>query len=300
LAGVIDEACFFGYDSESKVKSDTELIRALQPSLATVGGKLIAISSPYARRGWCFQNWKKHFGNDESSFLVWNCPSRTMNPTLPQAVVDAALAEDLASARAEYLGEFRDDVALFLPREVIEQCVVSGRKELLPRRHLDYRAFCDLSGGRGDDAGLAISHRSDDKVIVDFLKRWRPPFNPRVVIGEMKQELAAFGLKRVHGDNYAASFVSDGFQEIGVKYIREELNASQLYAELLPRICSSQIELLDNNVLVDQLANLERRTRSGGRDLITHPSGGHDDLANSVAGVAAVATRTPKVMGSIL
>ena len=42
-----------------------------------------------------------------------------MNPTLPQRVVDRAMVEDLASAKAEYLGEFRDDVGAFIPRAVI-------------------------------------------------------------------------------------------------------------------------------------------------------------------------------------
>jgi len=35
------------------------------------------------------------------------------------------------------------------------------------------------------------------------------------------------------------------------------------------------------------LASLERRTRSGGRDVIDHGQGGHDDLANVVAGLSA-------------
>ena len=32
IAAIVDEICFFGYDSESKVKSDSELIRAIKPS----------------------------------------------------------------------------------------------------------------------------------------------------------------------------------------------------------------------------------------------------------------------------
>jgi hypothetical protein len=40
--------------------------------------------------------------------------------------------------------------------------------------------------------------------------------------------------------------------------------------------------------LVHQLVGLERRTSRGGRDSIDHAPGGHDDLANSVAGVADV------------
>jgi hypothetical protein len=290
IAAVIDETCFFGYDAESKIKSDTELIRAIKPSLVTVGGKLICISSPYAKKGWCFGTHKKNFGNNVGKVLVWNCPSRVMNPSLKQSVVDEALAEDLQSAKSEYLGEFRDDVGEFLPRSVIENLVVPGRTEILPEPKLRYFAFADLSGGRGDDAAFAIAHRVKRMVVVDLLKRYRPPFNPHEIVRLMAEQLKRYAVRRVTGDNYAAEFVARAFESSGIRYVRSEKPKSQLYIELLPRLCSGEIELLDVEALVIQLAALERRTRSGGRDIVDHPPGGHDDLANVVAGVADIST----------
>ncbi|MBA7673324.1 hypothetical protein ES703_81519 [subsurface metagenome] len=147
LAAIVDELCFFGLDVESKVRSDTELIRAIKPSLATTQGRLICISSPYAKKGRAFKWFKQNFGNDAGKVLVWNSPSRTMNPTLPQEIVDEALAEDLQAAKSEYMGEFREDIVIWLPREVIESVVKIGRRELLPRTSIQYRAFVDVSGG---------------------------------------------------------------------------------------------------------------------------------------------------------
>jgi len=285
LAVIVDEAAFFGYTEESKVKSDTELIRAIKPSLATVGGRLIGISSPYARKGWTWTQHKRNFGNDVGKTLVWNCPSRTMNPTLPQAVVDEAMDEDLQAAKSEYLGEFRDDVAVFLPREVIENLVAEGRGNLLPRRDISYSAFVDMSGGRGDDAALAIAHKRERTVVVDLLRQYRPPFNPYQVVSDMVEELERYGIRNVTGDNYAADFAAQAFRSCGIGYKRSEKPKSALYLELLPRLCSGEIKLPDNETLVNQLANLERRTRSGGKDVIDHPPGGHDDVANAVAGV---------------
>ena len=296
LSAIIDEIAFFGLDEESKVRSDTELIRAIKPALATTDGRLIAIGSPYARKGWCWSTHRKHFGNDAGKILVWNCPSRTMNPTLRQSVVDEALAEDLAAAKSEYLGEFRDDVGIFLPREVIERLVVEDRSELLPRDGTKYQAFADLSGGRGDDAALAVAHRDGRKVILDFLKTWHPPFNPHQVIGSMAEELRRYRLRRVTGDNYSAEFCAASFQSNGVHYTKCDLAKSGLYTELLPRLCSGEIELLDDETSITQLAGLERRTRSGGKDIIDHPRGGHDDLANVIAGVCYI-TATRKVLG---
>lgn len=299
LAAIIDEACFFGYDAESKVKNDTELIRAIKPSLATVGGKLTCISSPYAKRGWCYQQWKRHHGNDRGNVLVWNCPSTTMNPTLPQKVVDDAMAEDMQAARSEYLGEFRDDVAAFVDRNLIEQYVAEDRGELLPRQSISYFAFVDMSGGRSDDSALAIAHKSDGKIVIDLARRWRPPFNPTLVIEDITEVLKRYRIKRIVGDNYAAEFVAGAFKSNGIRYAKADKPKSALYLELLPRLCSGEIELLDDEVLISQLAGLERRTRSGGKDIIDHPPGQRDDVANAVAGVCIVASTRRLAIGAL-
>lgn len=306
VCAIVDEVCFLGLTEESKVRSDTELIRALRPALLTTKGKLIAISSKYAKRGWAFSQWQRQHGSNKGvspSFkptwttLVWDSPSRVMNPTLSQAEIDLAFAEDPTAARSEFGGEWREDVSQFIERALVELLVVKGRKELLPRPTVSYFAFSDLSGGRHDDAGLSIAHKEGRKVVLDVAKLWRAPFNPHEVIAKQADELKRFGLHRVTGDNYAAAFVADSFKSNGIHYTKSELAKSELYRELLPRLCSAEIELLDDENLVDQLALLERRTRSGGKDTIDHPPGGKDDLANVVAGVAVAASKPKRVIG---
>lgn len=298
VAAILDEAAFLGYSEDSKVKSDLELVRAISPSLATVGGKLIGISSPYAEKGWCYQQFRKYFGNDAGATLIWNCPSRTMNPTLSQVIIDRAMQDDPESAAAEYFGKFRTELVAFLSREVIEQYVIKGRTELAPQFPCRYSCFVDLSGGRSDDAALAIAHKQDGKIIIDLLKRWRPPFSPDAVVGDMVAVCSRYHISRVIGDNYSAEFTKSAFETRGIKYARATTNAwaqgaiakitkskSQLYLEFLPRLCSGEVELLDSEILVNQLAGLERRTRSGGRDSVDHGPSQHDDVANVCAGV---------------
>lgn len=311
VCAIVDECCFFGMTEESKVRSDTELVRALRPALITTRGRLIAISSKYSRKGWAYSQWLRQHGSNKGvspsfvqrwSTLVWDSPSKTMNPTLPQAEIDAAFAEDPAAARSEFGGEWRDDVSEFVPRSLVEALVAKGRKELLPRltppHAHSYFAFTDLSGGRHDDAGLAIAHREGRKVILDFAKLWKAPFNPHKVVAEQSEELKRFQLRRVTGDNYAAEFVAQSFRSAGIAYHKAERPKSELYRELLPRLCSAEIELLDDERLIDQIASLERRTRSGGKDVIDHPPGGKDDLANAVAGVAAYLGKGKRGVGA--
>jgi hypothetical protein len=47
---------------------------------------------------------------------------------------------------------------------------------------------------------------------------------------------------------------------------------------------SGKVELLGSRRLVAQLIGLERRVSRAGRDSIDHAPGGHDDVANAVAG----------------
>lgn len=310
VAAIIDETAFFGLDEESSVRSDVELIRSIRPSLATTKGRLICISSPYARRGFCYTTWQRFHGENRgktSNFsprwttLIWKAPSKTMNPTLSQEVIDDAVAEDPAAARSEYFGEFRDDVSEFVPRSLIESLVARGRKGLIARpNHHNYSAFVDLSGGRNDDATMAVAHREDRKIILDYLRAWRAPFNPYEVIREMADELKkVWGLTRVTGDNFSAEFTASAFQGCGIRYLRSEHPKAQLYRELMPTLCSGEIELLDDERMISQLAGLERRTRSGGQDIIDHSPGAHDDLANAVAGVAVCVGRRVRRAGGV-
>jgi hypothetical protein len=79
--------------------------------------------------------------------------------------------------------------------------------------------------------------------------------------------------------------------------VNGEKTKSELYLELLPRLLSRTVELPDDPALVSQIANLERRTRSGGKDVVDHPPGGHDDLANVVAGAGVYAGAAMKRAG---
>ena len=81
----------------------SEILRAVRPTLLTTGGPLIAISSPYARKGELWTTFKRDYGaQGDPRILVARAASREMNPTLPQADIDREMARDPASGLAEY------------------------------------------------------------------------------------------------------------------------------------------------------------------------------------------------------
>jgi hypothetical protein len=309
VCAIIDELSFFGYTEESKVKSDLELVRAIKPALMTTKGKLIGISSKYAQRGYAYNTWKKQHGSNREHpdfipawrTLVIDAPSRTMNPTLSESEIQKEFEEDAAAARSEFGGEWREDVCEYVSRRTIEALVIPERKELLGSCRYDYRAGCDLSGGRRDSAALVIVHREENKIIQDLAREWKAPFKPTQVVNEMARELVNFGLRSLHGDAYAGEWPKESFGRFGVRYHIADKSKNDLYRELLPILCEGPeaIELLDNPTQTNQLISLERRPRSGGKDVVDHPVNGHDDLSNALAvAVANLSTRT-RIAGGI-
>jgi hypothetical protein len=86
---ILDECAFYATDGAS---TDVEVYNALMPSMVTLPyALLIGISTPYSRRGLLYEKHRRFFGVDNADILVVQAPSRLLNPTLDQAVIDAAV-----------------------------------------------------------------------------------------------------------------------------------------------------------------------------------------------------------------
>jgi hypothetical protein len=297
LVGFVgDEISFWRNEGEGAANPDSEILSGVRPGMATVpGAVLLAISSPYARRGALWEAHRKHYGQDGDPVFVWQSDTASMNPNVDAQVIADAYAEDEVAAAAEYGGRFRNDIESFVTREAVEAVVVPGRHMLPPSDWEQHVAFVDPSGGSQDSMTLAVAHRHGYKGVLDTVHEWRAPFSPAKVVKELSLVLAEYGIRKVMGDRYGGEFVRELFRrEFGITYTAAEQSKSELYAELLPLLNSGRIELLDHPRLVAQLLALDRRTARSGKDSIDHPPGGHDDLINAVAG-ALVACKVPGI-----
>ena len=169
-------------------------------------------------------------------------------------------------------------------------CVAEGIRERPPAPGISYVAFTDPSGGSIDAMTAAIAHKEGNKVIIDVAREITAPFDPESAVEEFVALFRMYGIKRVHGDRYAAQWCTQAFEKKGVEYRHAEAPRSGLYLDLLPHLNSRTIKLLDHPRLINQIASLERRTQRGARDSVDHPRGMHDDIANAVAGVSFVLT----------
>jgi hypothetical protein len=293
VAAVADEIAFWQAEDGS-ANPDTEILRAVRPTLLTTHGPLIAISSPYARKGELWTTFKRDYGpQGDPRILVAHAPSRDMNPTMRQADIDREMERDPAAGLAEYYAEFRTDISAFVSQEVIEGCVAHGVFELPPAADVSYLGFVDPSGGASDAMTLAIAHRVGETVVLDAAREIQPPFNPDAAIMEFSTLLKAYRVGKVIGDRYAGEWVRDPFRRHGIEYQLSEASKSHIYRDALPLFNAGRAQLLDLKRLANQLCSLERRTARGGRDLIDHPQhpGAHDDLANAVCGAFVMLER---------
>ena len=119
-----------GYSAASLVVVDEaarvsdELHGAIRPTLATSGGRFIALSTPSGRRGWFFESWEHGTGWQRFKVPATDCPR----------ISASFLAEEERQLgpflfKQEYEIEFLDDETSLFSSELIERAVSS---EVLP------------------------------------------------------------------------------------------------------------------------------------------------------------------------
>jgi hypothetical protein len=291
LCAILDEVAF--YRSDTSATPDTETYKAIMPALATLpGSMLIGISSPYRKAGLLYQKYRDHFGKDSDTTLVVKAPTLTLNPTIDPDIVAQALQDDAAAARAEWLGEFRDDIGGYVDATIVEAAIDYGVTVRLPREAVVYRSFCDPSGGARDSFTAAIAHRESDGVaVLDALLEIKAPFNPTSATQQVTDLLKSYGLSNTVADKYGAGWIVDAFSKNQIRLQHSDRNRSEIYLDCMPLLTSGRCRLLDHRKLATQFASLERRTSPMGKDVVDHGPGGFDDLCNAAAGALVLAAR---------
>ena len=172
VAAVADEIAFWQAEDGS-ANPDVEILRAVRPTLLTTHGPLIAISSPYARRGELWTTFKRDNGpQGDPLILVAHAASRDMNPTLRQADIDREMARDAASGLAEYYRRVSDrHFGLCQPgshrrlRCTWRLRVVAGCRRFVSRirRSIGRGQRCDDTGDRPSSGRRGHSRRCRDR-----------------------------------------------------------------------------------------------------------------------------------------
>ena len=173
--------------------------------------------------------------------------------------------DDPESAKAEYGGEFRTDLADFVSRETIDAVVMWGRRELPPEPGVTYSGFVDPSGGVSDSMTLAIGHLGrNNACVLDAAVEIRPPLDPEQTVAEFAALLRRYGVTKIVGDKYGGEWPRARFAEHGIEFEQSARPKSDLYRDLLPLLNARRVELLDLPRLSAQLCGLGAAHRALG------------------------------------
>ena len=289
---VLDELAFFR--SEGGANSDAEIQSSIRRGMINFGSgtRIVKISTPFLKDGILYDDFERAFGKDDLDLLVWKATTELMNPSIKKDRLDRERRLDPSRYAREYLAEFADDSQAFLPLEWISAATVPGRFELPPVPGRVYAAGCDPSGGGGDAFTFSISHpetvpETGSLLIVQDLLRGQARTKSQTV--DLEQVVKgyadlchAYGIPEIVGDRYSAGWVKQAFERYGIKFI-DAPDKGILYTAVEPLFAQGAIQILDHPVQARELQILERRARAGGKALIDHPRGSHDDYANALA-----------------
>jgi hypothetical protein len=275
------------FTSADFANPDSEVLGAARPALLTTLGPVLMASSVYAKRGVLFDSFKKYYGPDgPPDTIIAYGGSRDLNPSIPQEEIDRELEKKPVRNRAEYLSEWRSDVEGFISREVVESCV-DNYHELPAQPNINSQCGIDQASGvtEGDSFAIVIAHKLGDRAIIDAIREIRPPFNFFELVETVLLPLCkSYRIYKVVGDNYGALLAQDPIRRAGIGFELAEKHKSALYVDpFLPLLNAKKILMPKHERAINQICSLERSLLRTGREQITHPIHGHDDIANAIA-----------------
>ncbi len=287
LCVIMDELAF--WRSEESANPAQEVVSSFLPTLVE-GGKLIGLSTPYSRKGYFWEIYRDYFGKEDTDILVWQAPTLLMNPNYSKRKMKRNIKRDRVKMTAEYYAEFRTDIESFLTEEMVEK--IRADEEFVPfQPEQKYFAFTDPAGGGGggDSFTLSVGHLGDNEiVIIDDVSEVKSPFDPTEVVETYSELLKQYECTSVVGDKFAPGWVSGAFKKQGINYVQSDLTKSEIYLYFQPLCATGKVKIPKSEKLKNQLLSLERRTGMMGKDVVDHPRGLKDDIANAVCGCAVL------------
>jgi phage terminase large subunit-like protein len=282
VACVADELAFWS-DDISAANPAAEVLRAIRPGMTSFpNAKLLKISSPFAKSGVIFEDWRDREKNPH--MLVWKLGTREMNPSLSAEFLDEEQKRDPESYEREYNAQFYESASAFLPADAIENCVVRGRSELPYVEGVQYVAGLD-AGFRPDAFSCTLVHSNGEKVIQDVIRSWRgkpsTPVSLARVLAEIVEYLNRYGIRKIYGDSFCSEPIRQSLKAQGVEFVQTTTlgaRAAPIWSTLRTLITGSRAELLDDPETIQELKRLELVVTSGGNSRV-EASSGHDGRA---------------------
>jgi len=309
---IMDEMAHF-IDNKGRF-SGSEVYKALTPSIASFrrDGKVISISSPYAKFGAFWDRFNQSF--DEPDYtLMFKMYSAMANPQIPMEILKAAKRRDRVGFMCEYGAEFSDTVTAWIDDEPeFRRCITLPSAPARGVPDVQYYMGIDL-GFKNDGTSVTIVHKdkTTGKVLLDYANVWfsgssdvwefpdsiyhrcgkyrhHELLQMSDIVSEIKELVRWFPLKggvfdQSNGYALAELLHKQKLTMLEMEHFTDRKNndvyqlTKRLYAEKL-------LELYEHPVLVPELLTLEAERKAKNKVLVRAPNrrGAHDDISDAL------------------
>ena len=172
LIVIFDEAAFF---AQGVKNSGEDIYNSLTPSIASftrdgIGqGKIILLSSPYAKSGLFYNKFQQSFTDDEN-MLMFKMYTAMVNPTVDSAFLRSEYRKNKDSFLCEFGAQFSDTITSWIGQSSLRQCIINPNiteNKKQGQRGISYFMGIDY-GGKTDGTSVTIVHKQQQQIILDY------------------------------------------------------------------------------------------------------------------------------------
>lgn len=291
---ICDEIAFWGSDPNSK-ETDTEIIRAVKPSMAQFDGfdMMIKLSSPNIKQGVLYDTYKKYgAGKTTSNVVVLQSPSWMFNDRIPKNRFYLDFDDDKDNFDREFRANFTDSISTFITPESIDKCVHKGITFLPPEaRSVDITYFAAIDAAfKKDRFTFSLMGSKEGRITQYIAKGWEGTKKKPIKAFEIAEYISGvskeYALDKVVADQFAFQPLKEIFGTFNVTLEENTFTNTykkKIYYNLKNLIHSNTVDLLDHKLTATELKQLQVEQSSTGTVTIGHPVGGSDDFADSLA-----------------
>lgn len=311
---IMDEMAFF-IDNNGRF-SGSEVYKALKPSTGSFkgDGKIICISSPYAKYGQFYDLYQNSFETPDN-VLMFQMYSSMVNPTIDSDFLKTEKRRDKIAFITEFGGEFSDKVTTWIDDEDKFRLCVEDKKQrpIRGKPGIEYFMGIDL-GLKNDGTSVAIAHKDDEtsKIVVDYVDVWfsgssdvweydrgiytdcnkfahQDVLSIANIVSEIEKLCKLFPIKSGWFDQYNGYALLEQLHEKGLKQFRMEAVTDnlnhQLYQLWRSLYGDQMFSIYDDEALLSEILSLEAEKKSKSKIIVRAPNkkGAHDDQADAIA-----------------
>lgn len=285
-------------DEAAHFLNDEPVMRAIKPMLIATKGTFTAASTPFGKRGLFWDQYqiatnKKGFRDSTRAYDFY--PS-TISPLITKSDLKRErLNLTDFEFRQEYLGQFLEEVDVYLPMDLIASCV-NHEIELLQKGEPSKCYVMGVDFAKRHDETVVILLEATDKLIVRHISSWSH-MNYSQQIGRIKELSNCFDIRHAAADQTGVGeAVIEQLQEVvpsveGVNFTQP--TKVELVTSLRQSLEQQRLVLPNDRKLIMQLNSLRYRVSKTGNLLFESPDKNklHDDYLWALA-LAIRAART--------